>query len=226
MTSTGEIQSTLWRVGYHLDPTAFTPRDLYAYNHRFDDAQKRFRTLYLAEQPETALREVLADFRPNLAAQYRHVERFGPDAAADFVPQQVTAHWRRQHVLVAGELELDGPLVDLTDVPTRQEIERRHVGLLIDYGLEHLDLHEITTKRRALTQTIATDLFNRGAAAVRFPSRLDGLGCVALFEGRGGLLAALGPIALTDPPPASLTTVTVGWNLELEPAPARGGEPG
>lgn len=91
MNPTAPVGKTLWRVGYHLDPTAFTPRDLYAYNHRFDDAQRRFRTLYLAEQSETALREVLADLRPNLAAQQRHIERFGPAAAADFALESVTA---------------------------------------------------------------------------------------------------------------------------------------
>ncbi len=210
----------MWRVGYHLDPTAFTPRDLYGYNHRFDDAQKRFRTLYLAAQPETALREVLADFRPNLAAQQRHVERFGPEAAADFAPEPVTAQWRRQHVLVAAELELDGPLVDLTDLATRQEIELRHVELLVAHGLDHLDLHEITTKRRAVTQTIAADLYDRGGAAVRFPSRLDSLACIALFEDRGEVHAAGDPVALTDPPPIPLEAVTHAWGLKLELAPA------
>ena len=222
MTPTGEIPSTLWRVGYHLDPTAFTPRDLYGYNHRFDDAQKRFRTLYLAEQPETALREVLADFRPNLAAQQRHVARFGPEAAADFAPEPVTAQWRRQHMLVAAALELDGPVVDLTDLATRQEIELRHVELLVAHGLDHLDLHEITTKRRAVTQTIAADLYDRGAAGVRFPSRLDGLACIALFEDRGEVHMTGDPIALTDPAPAPLITVTADWKLELEPTPRRG----
>lgn len=219
MNPTGAVDKTLWRVGYHLDPTAFTPRDLYAYNHRFDDAQRRFRTLYLAEQPETALREVLADFRPNLAARQRHLERFGPDAAADFAPESVTAAWRRQHVLIAGDLELDGPLVDLMDVTVRQEIERRHVSLLVAHGLEHLDLHEVTTKRRAVTQTIAADLYDGGAAAVRFPSRLDGLGCVALFEGRGGVHAAGEPVVLTDPPPRPLAAVSTAWRLKLESAP-------
>ncbi len=213
--------TTLWRVGYHLNPTAFTPRDLYAYNHRFDDAQRRFRTLYLAEQPETALREVLADFRPNLAAQQRFLERFGLQSAADFAVEQVTAAWRRQHVLTAAMIDLDGPLVDLTEVSARQEVERRHVGLLVDHGLDHLDLHEITTKRRAVTQTIAAELYDRGDAGVRFPSRLDGMACIALFEGRGVVHAVGDPIALTDPPTEPLTAVTVAWGLELQVAPHR-----
>jgi hypothetical protein len=214
------LERTLWRVGYHADPLAFTPLDLYAFNHRFDDIHRRFRTLYCAELPETSLREVLADFRPNLGALRRHVERYGPDAAQDFVAQPVTAQWRTQHVLVPVTLQLDGPLIDLTDVPTRQEIEDRHLDLLLTHGLQHLDLHEITTRRRPITQTIAADLFDRHVSAVRFPSKLDGNPCFALFEGRGTLIQAADPIALTDPPPEPLTNVTAPWRLELEPAPA------
>lgn len=210
----------LWRAGYHADPLGFAPSVLYEFSHRFDDIHRRFRTLYCAESAETCLREVLADFRPNLGALRRHVERYGPEAAQDFTSQQVTAKWRMQHVLAPAFLRLDGALVDLTDVPTRQEIEDRHNQLLLQHGLEHLDLHEITTSRRAITQTIAADLFDRGASAVRFPSRLDGNACVTLFEGRGGAVAAGDPIALTDPPPEPLLSVAAEWRLVLEPAPA------
>jgi hypothetical protein len=174
----------LWRVGYHADPLGFAPRELYEYSHRFDDLRQRFRTHYLAEQPQTCLREVLADFRPNLEARRRHLERFGPEAAEDFPAAPVTAAWRTQNVLVLTALDLDGPLIDLTDPSVRQSVEQQQMGLLADHGLDHLDLHEITTARRAVTQTIASDLYNNGAAAVRFPSRIDGLACVALFEGR------------------------------------------
>ena len=118
------------------------------------------------------------------------------------------------------ELELDGLLIDLTDVPTRQELEDRHIDLLLEHGLQHLDLHEITTSRRPITQTIAADLFDRGASAVRFPSRLDGNACVALFEGRGSAIMAEDAIPLTDPPPEPLTNVTAPWRLVLEPAAA------
>jgi hypothetical protein len=84
VTSEPDAGQALWRVGYHLDPLGFTPHELYGFNHRFDDIQRRFRTLYFAELPETCLREVLADFRPNLAARQRHIERYGPEAAEDF----------------------------------------------------------------------------------------------------------------------------------------------
>jgi hypothetical protein len=44
------------------------------------------------------------------------------------------------------------------------------VQLLLEHDMQHLDLNEITTSRRAITQTIATDLLDRGASAIRFPS--------------------------------------------------------
>jgi hypothetical protein len=90
---------------------------------------------------------------------------------------------------------------------------------VLEHDMQHLDLHEITTSRRAITQTIAADLFDRGASAIRFPSRLDGNACVALFEGRGTASPAGDPFALTHPPPEPLTNVTTPWGLVLEPAP-------
>jgi hypothetical protein len=190
------------------------------FSHRFDDIEHRFRTMYLAELDVTCLREVLADFRPNLAARTRHIERYGPKAADDFATAPITAKWRQEHVLVSATLELVGPMVDLINVETRQEVEDRHLALLVDHGLDHLDLREITTHRRPVTQTIAGDLFDRGAAAVRFPSRLDGKACISLFEGRGAAVPAGNVVALTDPPPAPLVTVTDQWKLEMEAAPA------
>lgn len=115
MTHEPDAGRGLWRVGYHADPLGFAPRELYEFSHRFDDAQRRFRTLYCAELPETYLREVLADFRPNLAALRRHVERYGPEAADDFASEPITARWRTQHVPAPLRLELAGPVVDLID---------------------------------------------------------------------------------------------------------------
>jgi RES domain len=206
----------LWRVGYHEDPLGFVPLELCTYNHRFYDAARRFRTLYLAECAVTCLREVLADFRPNHAARQHHIERYGPEAAADLVSEQITASWRRQNVLAPATLDLDGYIADLTDVATRQQIENDHVALLVEHDLEHLDLREITTGRRVVTQTIAGDLYDGGAAAVMFPSRLDGGNCIALFEGRGSVGIGGDVVLLTDPAPAPLVTVAQEWELGIE----------
>jgi hypothetical protein len=94
------------------------------------------------------------ELRPNLAARQRHIERYGPEGADDFPVAPAPAIWRRENVLVEARRELDGPVIDLFDLfdaDTRQELEDRHAALLVEYGLEHLDLSEITTKRRPVT---------------------------------------------------------------------------
>jgi hypothetical protein len=212
----------LWRVGSRGNPLAFTPFELCAWNHRFDDAQRRFRTVYCAERPETSLREVLADFRPNLSAQRAFTEAFGAAALEDLPTAPVTARWREEHLLAPAEIVLDGELIDLTDPAVRADLERRHTSLLIEHGLAHLDLHEITSRRRVVTQTIAADLFDRcNAGALRFPSRLDGQPALVVFEGRGELVEAGDPVALTDPAPEALLAVCREWGLKLEPTEGR-----
>ena len=94
--------------------------------------------------------------------------------------------------------------------------------LLLEYDLPHLDLHEITTSRRAVTQTVAADLYDRGASAVRFPSHLDGNACIALFEGRGAISSAGTPSRLSTHrrynSPTSLRRGASRWSPR--PAPA------
>lgn len=207
----------LWRVGHRSDPLAYTPYELCSWNHRFDDRERRFRTVYCAEHPETSLREVLADLRPNLAARQAFADAFGSEALGDLPAEPVTARWREEHLLVSARLVLEGEVADLTKPQVRAELEERHAALLIEHGLEHLDLHEITARRRVVTQSIASYLFDRGVAALRFPSRLDGLPAVALFEGRAELEQVGEPIALSDPAPKPLLVVSKEWDLALEP---------
>lgn len=213
-----------WRVGSHADPVGFPPLDLCAWNHRFDDRERRFRSIYGAESAETAIREVLADLRPNAAAIRRYVERFGPEAAGDVPGWPVTESWRQQHVLVEVRAHTEGPVVDLCDGDVRNDVERRHGALLEAHGMDHLDLSEITARRRAVTQAIAADLHDRvGAAGIRFPSRLDGSPCLALFEGRSTFVPVGDPILLVDPAPEALRIVCDGWRLDLSPASALAG---
>ncbi len=217
--SSGSPDRLCWRVGYQGDPLGFVPHELYVWNHRFDDRERSFRTIYVAELAETALREVLADFRPKLSAIQRFRELMGAEAELELAGQPISAAWRRQHVLAPVRLELHGPMCDLLDGARRHAIEERHADLLVAHGMEHLDLHEVTTSRRAVTQAIATSVYHDGAAAIRFPSCLDGRSCIAVFEGRGDLRPAAQAVALTDPPPEALLNVAAEWELTLEASP-------
>jgi hypothetical protein len=50
-----------------------------------------------------------------------------------------------------------------------------------------LDLTDISSRNRALTQALARALYDDGAAGVRYPSNIEGWPCVALLEGRARL---------------------------------------
>lgn len=206
-----------WRVGHTGDPLAFVPEEICEYSHRFDDLRHRFRTVYVAELAETCLRETLADFRPKLSAIQHFQHEMGAGAAQELPAWPITAAWRREHVLAPLRLKLDGPIYDLTDIAQRRSIEERHTGLLLEHDMQHLDLHEITTSRRVVTQSIAGDLYDDGVAAVRFPSHLDGNPCIAVFEGRGELHLDGAILALTDPAPQQLVAVAAAWHLTLAP---------
>lgn len=64
------------------------------------------------------------------------------------------------------------------------------------HGVQHLDLTDVSSRYRPLTQALARSLYEAGIAGVRFPSNADGLPCFALFEGR----ARLTPTGLTATP--------------------------
>ena len=212
-------RTELWRVAHYADPLGFAPRDRCSWGHRFDDIHRRHRTLYCATTQETALREVLADLRPNARVIAKHLKRYGAAAKASLPIASITEKWRQDNVLVACTMRYEGRLLDLTDTNDRQEIETRHAQLLAEHDMPHFDMHEITTRRRIVTQTIATDAYdNLNVAAIRFASSRDGHACIALFEGRAELEEAGPPIALTDPPPEPLVKVAADWKLDRSSA--------
>jgi hypothetical protein len=212
------LPDRVWRVGYHADPRGFVAFDRTLYSHRFDDKHERFRSLYCARDPRTALREVLADLRRNTAAVARFVAAHGPEAADELPNEPVSAAWRHKHVLTSAVIQADGALLDLRDPARLNELERVHATLLADHGLAHLDLHEITTRRRDVTRAIAAVAYDDGIAVVRFPSSRDGQDCYALFEHRAALVADAATVPLTDPAPQALLDVASEWALTLEPA--------
>ena len=176
----------------------FTPRESCSWAHRFDDCRQEYRTLYCAERRITCFREALAGFRPNARAiaEYRNLFGKAPDLAGS-VPRD----WLEQRALAPGRLEIrEGELVSIDEPALRREFERQHAGLLKAHGMEHLDIAELRSRNRFVTQTLSRFVFGRGAAGIIYCSNLDDLPCVALFEGPALVTPDGEPEALVDSP--------------------------
>jgi len=139
--ATGLLSRRVWRVGQVGAPLAFVPREFCSWQHRFDDPEQQYRTLYCAEHPVTCLREVLADLRPNAKARadFEAFQRAQgvPEADIHRPAVEVRLAWRQQHVLAPATVRRDGPLADLDDPALRERLADSHAALLAEHGLEH-----------------------------------------------------------------------------------------
>src|SRR2546425_84216 len=114
----------------------------------------------------------LADLRPSTEALRDFARLFGDRRA---IPAGVVStEWRRAHALAPATITLlDGDLVDLDDLAVRRRLERRHAALLAAHAMPHLDISQVRSRDRVVTQTISRALFEEGAAGIRFRSNLD-----------------------------------------------------
>jgi hypothetical protein len=106
--------------------------------------------------------------------------------------------------------------VDLEDLAVRRQLEEKHAALLEAHGMRHLDISQLRSDQRIVTQTIALDLRTEGKPGISYKSNLDGEVCVAVFEGRAQI-ARYGPhrtIAADDP---DLLAAVGPWDLRIEP---------
>jgi hypothetical protein len=192
----------------------FPPWAILSWKNRFDHPDKAFRTLYCAEQRQTAFREVLADFRPNAKARAEYRDLYGDDLPAP----RITQTWRATKVLAQGTLEiLSGDLVDIDDSTLRQQFTRIHADVLARHGMDHLDIAQIRSKDRTITQMVTRFLADQGAAGVVYGSNLDDRPCVALFEARSILVPVPGfppePLTISHP---DLMAICDEFGLVLE----------
>lgn len=159
-------------------------RTLCSFQQRWDDPRREYRTLYCAQRPETCLIEVLADLRPDTRMLADLDEVMGETAELLEAAGVVEPSWRAAHALQSARPQLRGTLADVEDLVLRTELERRHAALLAAHGMEHLNISEIRSQTRTVTQTIGRHLYEQGYAGVAFSSNLDDGPCFALFEGR------------------------------------------
>jgi hypothetical protein len=139
----------------------------------------------------------LATFRPHLEALAQFEEELGFPGMT--LAGLIKRSWLESKALAQGRLEvLSGDLIDLGSMDVRRDLERRYARALRGFGLVNLDLAELQSRSRELTQFLAGELFREGAAGVFYPSNVDGKSCIALFEGRARLEPAGEPIPLKE----------------------------
>jgi RES domain len=212
----------VWRLGHIDSPLDYIPHELCSWEHRFDDPRREYRSLYCAELKETCLREVLADLRPDsrARAEYAQFQRDQGIPPEDIhqPSRTVDVEWRQSNALARATVDRNGTLVDLNDPAVLEELAGRHAELLLEHGMRYLNISEIRSKNRIVTQTISRDLYERGAAGVRFRSNQDDRLCLALMEGRARLVPAGEPIPLTEDIP-ELLQVCSDYGLVLKRPP-------
>lgn len=164
--------------------------------------KRKYRTLYCAEQRLTCIRETLAGFRTSKRVIREYLELIGEDPP---FRGEVPWDWMERVALAQGRVQiLKGELVDVDAPALRNEFERRHTELLEAHGMDHLDISEVRSHERLVTQTLSRWLFDQGAAGIVYGSNLDNLSCVALFEGRASVAAEGEPEPLIKTPPELL----------------------
>ena len=131
---------------------------------------------------------MLADLRPNAKAIVELKELFGEDTPALRGVGEVAAEWRDAHLLCPA-LALSGrEFCDVdVEVELRNELEHELVLLLVEHEMDHLDITQVRSRDRIVTQAMSRALYERDFAGVRFGSNLDDRPCYALFEGRAEL---------------------------------------
>jgi len=178
----------VWRVGRQSDPLAPPPRERCSWRGRFDDAARRFRTLYCAASTDTSLREKLAPLRPSAEMWMEllfslHVGQFRPREMYAMELSQLAG-------LVLASAEVDLPdnlgLVDIEDLAVRTDLEREYAWLLATHGVSHLDISELRSDLRPLTQTLAGELYNKGYAGISYQMRPSAPGFNPVVKGRSG----------------------------------------
>lgn len=128
----------------------------------------------------------------------------------------ITAQWRTNRRIARARVTDDEQMfVDLENLDVRREIEERYASLLAAHGMRHLDISQLRSTQRVVTQTIALELYASGKTGILYRSTLDNEPCLAIFEHRATLTpyGAAQELAIDD---HDFISVRTAWNLEAE----------
>lgn len=183
--------SPLWRVE-RVDPALRFSR-INPVDAMNDRAGNRFDipgagVLYGATVAEGGYAETLAGFRPKASMIGAFSEiKAEPGRVA---PGQVPSSWLTTRRLRTFDVIGSLPFVDIESPATHTYLTRHAAPLLLQQGLENLDVPSLRGPSRLLTRAIASWLYSRTDehgqplyAGIRYVSRLGDFECWAVFDG-------------------------------------------
>ena len=174
----------LYRIGRKPAPLAWPPWELTG-AERFDDLERRFRTLYAATQRIGCFLEALAPLRPRPEAMAKWKAIHGPEA---YPPQPIARGWHEQRAMAYLRLTRPVRLLDVRAITTCAFLRGELAVTLDALHLPDLDPSMVRGPHRHLTQAIAAWAHEHGFGGIAYRSRFDDgleyvLDCWALFEG-------------------------------------------
>jgi hypothetical protein len=191
--------SALHRVGRLPNPLLLAPVDNQTWKGRFDDARRRRRTLYAAEDPQTCYFERLQKFRPSLELlalleqiRTRAEEQETPAENPEALDYEILmaeagtldSDYFQKYARVAFLPEPSQLWLDLRDSDVLRQLRSRMAPWLHANRIEDFDFSDVVARDKRVTQHIASLAIDSNLAGVISLSRLNApKSCWAIFEG-------------------------------------------
>ncbi|MEA9986075.1 RES family NAD+ phosphorylase [Subtercola sp. RTI3] len=218
--------SVLWRVERAEPPLRFSQLNLV--DAANDRAGNRFDVpgagvLYGATEPSGGFAETLAGYRPraSMLRAFSEVEA----VPGRELPGDVSVAWLRSRRLRSFTTVSALPFVDVESPATHTHLTAAAADVLVQQGIENLDVAHIRGPSRRLTRAIASWVYSRTDthgdplyAGIRYMSRLGAFECWAVFDGTTVELLSSSTIAPADEP---LTATLKQFGMTIRPAPER-----
>ena len=198
----------LWRVE-RADP-ALRFSQLNLVDAANDQAGNRFDipgagVLYGATDPAGGFAETLAGYRPRASMMLAFSEIEAVPHRA--LPGNVSMAWVRSRRLRSFTMVSALPFVDVESPATHTNLTAAAPDVLIQQGVENLDVAHIRGPSRRLTRAIASWLYSRTDdhgdplyGGIRYMSRLGEFECWAIFDGTAVELLSSSPISPASEP--------------------------
>jgi hypothetical protein len=184
-------RSALYRIGHLPDPLTWPPVELTG-GGRFDDPRREFRVLYAGGR-RACFFETLAPFRPSVEALAAMRGVTGTD---EMLPQAIVpADWYQKRAVARLRLLPGQRWLDLRATQTHETLRTELASILLALGVRDLDLSEVLSRERRLTQAISRWAYDRGYGGIIYRSRFAAATSLwAIFEG-----ARLEPAGVAEP---------------------------